>query len=132
MVREKLCSYEILEGKIHHLTLHEASRYSIDEMMEQLYQIIETAPKDQTLRTFIDESQAPQMVPLNYIAFRLRDIMERYPERPPGRTVLMLRQNLFTDLLSRLIRIVVRGVDRVRIFPPQQVDEALAWLGRDD
>ena len=132
MTQDELCTWEVLDGAVHRLTLHQSNRHSIDVLLEHLYQIIENAPPDEVLRTYIDESQASQMIPLNYLTSSLGNIAKKYPVRPPGRTAIIMRESLIKDLMAGLLRIVVRGRDNTRIFSPKEADEAMEWLRRDD
>ncbi len=127
-----LCLYKRLDNGVHKFTFRAASPAAVDEWFEVMTAIAEITLKDEIVRVLIDNSHA-DMLPMNYMLLRSKEMMPRFPERSRIRTAILYTPGMLSSLqddYARLLRSEYR--DKVRFFPVAVQDEAMAWLHLDD
>jgi hypothetical protein len=123
-------TYQLLDNGIHEFTFHESSTRALDVWIKKVEEVTAAAPKDRYIRSLYDQSVSG-MQPLTY-AFRVsQDMAKRIPDRPPSRTVFLVKPGFVTSLLDAFIRLM-RGRDKVRYLDGDQREEAIRWLLADD
>lgn len=124
------CTYQLLDNGIHEFTFHESSIRALDEWIKVVEEITRGAPRDRVMRNLYDQSVSG-MQPLTYAYRVAQDMAKRIPDRPPSRTVFLVKSGFVTLLLDAFIRLM-RGRDKVRYLDGNQREEAIRWLLSDE
>lgn len=131
-LQHALCLYKRLDNGVHKFTFRAASPAAVDEWYEVMTAIAEITLDDEIVRVLIDNTHA-DMLPMNYMLQRSKEMMLRFPERARIRTAILYTPGTLSSLqddFARLLRSEYR--DKVRFFPADVEDEATAWLHLDD
>jgi len=131
-LQHALCLYKRLENGVHKFTFRVSSPAAIDEWYEVMTAIAEITLDDEIVHILIDNTHA-DMLPMNYMLQRSKELMPRFPERSRIRTAILYTPGTLSSLqddYARLLRSEYR--DKVRFFPAEVQDEAMAWLHVDD
>lgn len=123
-------TYQLLDNGIHEFTFHESSTRALDVWIAKVEEVNKAAPRDQPIRSIYDQSVSG-MQPLTYAMRVSQDMAKRVPDRPPSRTVFLIKPGFVISLLDAFIRLM-RGRDKVRYLNADQRDEAIRWLLADD
>jgi hypothetical protein len=107
---------------IHEIVFTIASRSSIDELIAQLELILLDSRDAQYVLLDLRESG---MLPLRYLAYSLRQLLERHPERAQIFVAMVLDDGVLLNVTSALLRTIMRR-DRVQYF--DRYDHAKMWL----
>lgn len=131
-LQHALCLYKRLENGAHKFTFREASPAAVDEWCEIMRAIAELTLEDEVVRLLI-VNRPTDALPTNHILQRSRELLAQFPERASIRTAVLYdpgELGALAESFARLIRSEQR--DKVRFFPTDAQDEALAWLLADD
>jgi hypothetical protein len=115
------------EGSVawHEFVFHKPSRQVVDEWLAQL-EILRAArqPGDPFLM-LVDSTVG--IVPLTYAFQRGRSFADRFPQRQSSRIALLI-DNTFISIVNSFIQMLRSSTETVRLFRPDQREEAIAWL----
>ena len=131
-LQHALCLYKRLENGVHKFTFRVASPAAVDEWFEIMCSIAELTMDDETVRLMIVNKQS-DMLPMNHMLNRSRELLTRFPERANLRTAVLYNPGelgTLAESFARLMRSEQR--DKVRFFPGEVQDEATAWLMAED
>jgi hypothetical protein len=121
------CIFTILEGNIQEFVLTEVSRRAVDELFDLTERNLQEAlsRNDSSALThpvLIDSHVGIQ--PLSYALVRLRVVMNKFPESRQGRIAIILP----ASPLIRNISMLMRPIAPMRVYTPQEREQAIAWL----
>jgi hypothetical protein len=126
------CSHTPLKNGIHEIKVLQPTRAAVNQFAEIMSGLYEgKQPTDKPMRFLMDITDG-RGLPINYMVDRSREVLMRYPKRPPTRTAIMMRQSFSIRLVDTFIQVMHLKHDVVRFFTDRQREEALAWLMRDD
>jgi hypothetical protein len=131
-LQHALCLYKRMENGVHKFTFRAASPAAVDEWFEIMSAITEVTMEDETVRLMIVNKQS-DMLPMNHMLNRSRELLTLFPERTHLRTAVLYNPGelgTLAESFARLMRSEQR--DKVRFFPGDVQDEALAWLLAED
>lgn len=120
------CIHRVLEDNIQEFVFTEVSRRALDDMFDITEKSLREASENEgeagAAAVLIDSSVGPQS--LNYSLIRLRAMMGRFPGQRKAAIAIILPANP----LVRTISLMMRPIAPVRIYTPQEREQALAWL----
>lgn len=124
----ELCVFRILDGPVKEFVLAEASPEAAKALFDLGEKVLEDAALKQDLRalampTLIDTRVGVQ--PIGYCMQRLRDMMRKYPETRRGSFIAVILPH---NPALRALTALTRPIGNIRIYMPDERDEALAWL----
>jgi hypothetical protein len=132
-VKEEITSvmtYRLHENNIHELIYTDASRVAVDAFWAYLDRFIEEG-KPEDLYCILNDLRQSGHQPLSYYFSRLRQFNAQHPadKRPQARFALLYRSSSpLIGTVDTFIRMLNPRRVRIRIFPNNQYDEAVAWL----
>lgn len=119
-----------LENGIYQFVFKEATTRAVDEWLTHAEWVIQNTPPGETILTLYDNTQAG-MLPMNYGLQRSKEIMRKYPNRPPSRVAFLFPSGFIISLVEAFVGILRSRKDAVRFFQADRREEAIAWLLRD-
>lgn len=123
-------TYRLHENNIHELIYTDASRTAVDAFWAYLGRFIaEGKPED--LYCILNDLRSSGHQPLSYYFSRLRAFNAQHPadKRPEARIALVYRTTSpLIGTVDTFIRMLNPRRVRIRIFPNNRYDEAVAWL----
>jgi hypothetical protein len=131
-LQHALCLYKRLENGVHKFTFRVASPAAVDEWFEWMCAIADLTMEDEVVRLMIVNRES-EMLPMNHMRQRSRELLARFPERASLRTAVLYNPGELGELaesFARLMRSEQR--DKVRFFPGDVQDEAITWLLAED
>jgi hypothetical protein len=121
------CTFRHIDGRIKEFVLTELSRRAIDD----LFDIAESMLYEATLKNDLPFLSQPSLIdssigtqPLNHSLVRLRAMMDKYPETRKGLVAIILPPSP----LLKTLAFMMRPLAPMRIYTPQERDQALEWL----
>lgn len=128
------CHYEWMPEGVHSFHFSADGRSGLDDFFARLTEILANAPAHtHRLRYLVDVSGAGEgEVPFHELVRRFRELEIALPQRPPGRTALIVANSRLLSLANALIATLAPQKDRTRFFSPQRRASALEWVLRDD
>jgi hypothetical protein len=131
-LQHALCLYKRLDNGVHKFTFRASSPAAVNEWYEVMCAIAEITVDDEVVRVLIDNRLA-EMLPMNSMLQRSRDLSGRFPERSKTRTVILYKPGSLASLAENFTRLSQTDQrEKVRFFPGEVADEAMAWLLADD
>lgn len=110
---------------IHEIVFAIASRSSIDELTTHLNDILLKQDKKHDAHYILLDLRESGMLPLKYLAHRLRELLQQYPERAQIFIAMVLDDGVLLNVTSALLRTIFRR-DSVQYF--YRYDHARMWL----
>jgi len=124
----KAVTYEIIDEKIHSLTIHEESRQAIDEIFKVVDELYIIEGTDEMMYFLIDASNIKD-IPFRYMTQKVQHWRDAQAKIPPGRSALLYHHS---SLMSTLVNMVVGYFNNkdssTRIFKPDDKQQAIDWL----
>jgi hypothetical protein len=125
------CQYTVLENGIHKFTWYDPSQVAVDEWINQLKLLYETAEHGGALRCY-HRLQAHRLPAISYVCRSIRELESAYPARPRMRTVVLHHSAVTLNMLSGVAQAFnASGYDRTCFYTPDQKEQAIAWLLAD-
>jgi hypothetical protein len=128
------CHYEWMPEGVHSFYFSPDGRSGLDDFFARLTEILANAPAHtRRLRYLVDVSDAGEgEAPFHELVRRFRELEIALPQRPPGRTALIVANSRLLSLANALIATLAPQKDRTRFFSPERREAALEWVLRDD
>ncbi len=140
------CHYEWMPEGVHSFYFSPDGRSGLDDFFARLTEILANAPAHtRRLRYLVDVSDAGEgEAPFHELVRRFRELEIALPQRPPGRTALIVANSrllsvpaklyiaILLSLANALIATLAPQKDRTRFFSPERREAALEWVLRDD
>jgi cobyrinic acid a,c-diamide synthase len=109
----------------HEFVFIKPSHQAVDEWLAMLEVIQRDHDDSRLLRVLVDATSG---VPsLNYAFQRSQEFIRRNPQRHASRFAFLV-DNTFTFIINSFIQMLRSSTETVRLFRPEQHEEALAWL----
>lgn len=125
------CTYTYLENGIHQFIFMDSSRDALDEFFHQLEQVFGQTTGAALNRYIVDITGGDREVSIVSMTTRFRRLETQFPNRPPGRTALLIKNGLLLSVIDGIIRALAPQRDETRFFGVDKRDEAIQWLLRD-
>ena len=123
-----LCSYTLLPNAVHEFVFQESSRAAVNQWIDQLVHLLDTAPKASVLPIVVDTRQSG-MLPIAYVIQKLRDVYLNSDHRPSMRLAFLPGNNALMVFVQLLAEIAASNEGRrVEYHQSHTQDEAFAWL----
>jgi hypothetical protein len=122
------CTYTRLETGVHEFIFRDSSKEALDEFFHQLEQIFAATAGAALNRYIVDITGGDREVSIVSMTTRFRRLETHFPNRPPGRTALLLKGGPMLTVIDGIIRALAPRRDETRFFAADKRDEALAWL----
>lgn len=123
-------SYQLLDNGIHQIELKDSTHVAADEYMTVLDNIIAQAiDSDEPIVRIMIMITAKRMPSLQYLSSGAKNVLAKYPTRPPFRNAYLFGKGVMAHLLEMFVKMVVqRNKDAMSFFPTHKEDEAIEWL----
>jgi hypothetical protein len=125
------CSYTHLENGIHQFIFRDSSREALDEFFHQLEQVFAETAGTKLNRYVVDITGGDREVSIVSMTTRFRRLETQFPNRPPGRTALLIKSGSLLSVIDGIIRALAPRRDETRFFGVDKREEAMQWLLRD-
>ncbi|MDX1995257.1 MAG: STAS/SEC14 domain-containing protein [bacterium] len=109
----------------HEFVFHKPSRQVVDEWLAQLEILRAARQPGEPFLMLVDSTVG--IVPLTYAFQRGRSFADRFPQRQSSRIALLI-DNTFISIVNSFIQMLRSSTEIVRLFRPDQREEAIAWL----
>jgi hypothetical protein len=120
-----VCIYRVLDGDVQEFVLMEVSRRAVNEMFDITEKLLaEAAAQGKNIRQPVLIDSQIGLQPINHIIMRMRILVNIFPARRTSRVALIISPNP----LSKTIAVLMRPFAPVRLYTPEERDQALAWL----
>jgi hypothetical protein len=124
---DSACIFRQIDGRVKEFVLTEVSRRAIQDLFDTAEATSSEAILNNDLAflsrpSLIDSSIGTQ--PFNYALVRLRAMMDKFPDTRKGLVAIILPSSPLLNTLSAMMR----PLAPMRIYTPQQRNQALAWL----
>ena len=121
------CTFQYLDGRVKEFVLTEVSRRAVDELFDMAERMLHEALLRNDLLylsqpTLIDSGVGTQ--PLNHSLARLHAMMDKFPQTRHGLIAITLPSSPLLKTLS----VMMRPLAPMRIYTPQEREQALSWL----
>lgn len=116
---------------IYAIQLLDSSHAAADAFMDYCEHLMKTQPDARPLRLLVVEAQDGEL-PMMHMRRRVRSLLRSQHTRPTFHIAILKRGSMILALFADLMRSVIPdNMDRVRIFRPDQIEEAMEWLNAE-
>jgi len=128
MTQNAHCTYELIDGTIHHFTLVKADQQAMDEFLPHMAQIFDDTPSDGLIYLLVD-FRPDGIPPLRYAVNGMREMIKARDGEPAEiRAAYLHEPNLLVSLVTTFLD-RLRLKSKRKLFSGEHAEaEALAWL----
>lgn len=127
-LQRPLCQLRVMDNGVVEFVMQESSRAAVDDLMSLMEELTRLPMMQQTPATLLDSRVGIQ--PLNYIMSRMSQFAKAHPSQQSGRLAMILPPNPLVSAINAMTRGLFPRIG-VRIFTPNQYDEAIQWLTKN-
>jgi len=128
MTTTKNISYEVIEGNIHQITLHNNTRQTVDDLFVQTTKINALATPDETMLYLFDSTTVNDL-PFRYVIQLAEKWKKEQVFLPPACNAILYGTNTFMRyMVNMLVDVSKKSGAESQIFHPDNRNEAISWL----
>jgi hypothetical protein len=119
--------YTLLDNGVHQFRFNEPTHGAIDVWMAKVEDIARAMPPTALVRYLVDLNGYSNL-PVSYAFQRGQQMMRRVKDRPKTHIAILYPPGFTTNIAAAFIRLLRSHDDKVRMFPTDQRDQAIAWV----
>lgn len=120
-----LCQLQIWDNGVVEFVMKESSRSAVDDLMSLMEEISQMPALNDNPATLLDSRVGIQ--PLNYIMTRMSQFAKKHPSQQSGKLAMILPSSPLMSAINAMTRGLFPRIG-VRIFTPDQYNDAVLWL----
>lgn len=128
MIESKNITYNLLNGNIHQIMLHNNTRQTVDDLFAQVTEINKSAKHDEPVQYLFDSGHVNDL-PFRYVIQLSEKWRNEQENVAPARNAVLYTTNMMMRyMVNVLVDVSKKSGAQSRIFSPNERDEAIAWL----